>query len=88
MTSDEEQSYIQGKRAAWLFLLRMALVELHLQRDSGNADVLLAEALLELEETRGALRRACAEHGDNDWPDDLHLVDVIEKHLVRHLEAS
>jgi hypothetical protein len=24
-------------------------------------------------------------HGDNDWPDDLHLADVIDKHLARHL---
>ena len=31
------------------------------------------------------LRRVCEVHGDNDWPDDLHLGDVIEKHLARHL---
>ena len=31
------------------------------------------------------LRRLCAEHGDNDWPDELHLADVIEKHLANHL---
>jgi predicted secreted protein len=32
-----------------------------------------------------ALRELCAEHGDNDWPDNLHLADVIEKHLAKHL---
>lgn len=32
-----------------------------------------------------ALRRACDDYGDNDWADDLSLVDVLEKHLLRHL---
>lgn len=34
-----------------------------------------------------ALRLACGEIGDNDWADDLHPADVIEKHLVRPAEA-
>jgi hypothetical protein len=34
-----------------------------------------------------ALRLACAEVGDNDWPDDLHPADVIEKHLLRPVLA-
>ena len=34
------------------------------------------------------LRTVCAEHGDNDWPDNLHLYDVIEKHLFLNLEES
>jgi len=42
----------------------------------------------QLEETRAALRRVCEEHGDNDWRDDLHLADVVEKHLGRHLDAA
>lgn len=31
------------------------------------------------------LRELCAEFGDNSWPDTLHLADVIEKHLGKHL---
>lgn len=31
------------------------------------------------------LRDVCADFGDNDWADELHLADVIEKHLARHL---
>jgi hypothetical protein len=27
------------------------------------------------------LRRLCSEHGDNFWSDDLHLSDIIDKHL-------
>lgn len=34
------------------------------------------------------LRQVCEAHGDNDWPDDLDLSDVIEKHLWRHLEQG
>ncbi len=34
------------------------------------------------------LRGLCQEFGDNDWPDNLHLGDVIEKHLGKHLWAS
>jgi hypothetical protein len=32
------------------------------------------------------LRIICADYGDNDWPDNLHLGDAIEKHLARYLE--
>ena len=31
------------------------------------------------------LREICAEFGNNDWSDDLHLGDVIEKHLAKYL---
>ncbi len=45
-----------------------------------------------LEKERGAavkmLRQLCADFGDNDWPDDLHLADVIDKHLGDHLYQS
>lgn len=34
------------------------------------------------------LRQVCAAHGDNDWSDNLHLADVLEKHLWRHLEQA
>lgn len=27
----------------------------------------------------------CIEIGDTDWPEDLHLGDVLEKHLIRHI---
>ena len=36
-------------------------------------------------ETVQKLRAICAEFGDNNWPDDLHLADVLEKHLLRNL---
>lgn len=45
-----------------------------------------ARWLSEREQAVAMLRQVCEVHGDNDWPDDLHLADVIEKHLDRHLE--
>jgi hypothetical protein len=36
-----------------------------------------------LSNIRQTLRLECAEYDDNDWPDNLHLSDVIEKHLAR-----
>jgi hypothetical protein len=43
---------------------------------------------LEREKTISALRELCAAFGDNDWPNDLHLADVIEKHLGKHLHVA
>ena len=31
------------------------------------------------------LRWECGKDGDNDWPDELHLADVIERHLLNYL---
>lgn len=31
------------------------------------------------------LRELCQEFGDNDWAENAHLADVIEKHLAKHL---
>lgn len=39
----------------------------------------------ERQETIKSLRGLCKDFGDNDWPDDLHLADVIEKHLGKYL---
>jgi len=31
------------------------------------------------------LRELCEEFGDNEWKDDLHLKDILEKHLAKRL---
>lgn len=80
MTDDEERAYIEGGRAAWRSMLSRCLSELGYGDETRQA-----AAVAQLEEARAALRRVCEDHGDNDWPDELHLADVIEKHLARHL---
>lgn len=39
-------------------------------------------------ELLAGLRELCREYGDNDWPDNLHPLDVIEKHLTRPLYSQ
>jgi hypothetical protein len=42
--------------------------------------------VLEREQTVAALRSVCADHGDNDWTEELHLADVVDNHLGRYLD--
>lgn len=42
---------------------------------------------IERREAITMLRSICHDYGDNDWPDDLHITDIIDKHLYRHLVA-
>jgi hypothetical protein len=51
-------------------------------------DQLRADLAAEREHVRGIramLRIECEAAGCNDWPDDLHLADVVEKYLARKL---
>lgn len=66
---------------AWAGILRQACAELGADDPAARQAAWLAERA----ETVTALRELCREYGDNDWPDTLHLVDVIDKHLARHL---
>ncbi len=79
MTEKEEQAYIEGGRVAWRTMLREALVNPGHSRPEWTEE----SWLLEREEAISGLRRVCGEFGDNDWPDDLSLTDIIEKHLER-----
>ena len=75
-----EADYIRGYRAAWTAVLNEAIGRL------GPHTPSVARLTAQLEQARAMLRIVCAEFGDNDWSDDLHLADVIEKHLYRHLK--
>lgn len=77
-----ELDYINGQRSAWQRLLREALREL---RGESSKELDAARLVTEREEAIAILRSACENFGDNDWNPDLHLADIIEKHLVRHL---
>lgn len=81
MTEAEEKAYVRGQRAVWCDLLRQAVRALGADGDAERWRI-------EREETVAMLRQVCEHHGDNDWPDDLHLADVIDKHLWRHLGSD
>jgi hypothetical protein len=74
-----DQYYVQGQRRAFLSVLQTCMREL------GQEDREKAVLVSEREEAISMLRMVCEEFGDNDWPDNLHLVDIIEKHLYRNL---
>lgn len=78
-----EDDYERGSRAAWAAMLGECL------RQLGYDDPEFQKAawIKEREEAVAALRDACEHHGDNDWPAELHLADVVEKHLIRHLDG-
>lgn len=83
MDEKQEQVYIRGSRAAWLSMLQTCLRELGIDDPEAGK----VRWVLEREATVAALRGVCENHGNNDWSDNLHLADVIEKHLERHLET-
>jgi len=85
MTEDEHDgAYTEGQRVAYRTVLGDVLHKLGYNLT--NPGFRLAALVREREETISALRSVCQAFGDNDWPDDLHLGDVIDKHLRRHLE--
>jgi hypothetical protein len=76
-----ETAYVAGSRRAWLSMLQECMRQLG--RDTPEFQQ--ARLVAEREEAILALRLICEEHGDNDWLDDLHLADIIAKHLAPHL---
>lgn len=78
--------YAEGRRRTLINLLSHTISELTgYTRPEDNVLVHLARAIEEREEAVAVLREVCKKHGDNDWTENLHLADVIERHLVRHL---
>ncbi len=78
-----ESGYQQGSRAAWLQLLQMCLRDLGYDGTEAEHTAWISER----EQAVTALRSVCAEGGSNDWPDDLHLADVISKYLPEYNEG-
>lgn len=81
-----DQRYRQGERQALIEILYATLR--NLGYDATDKDALIGSMVNEREMTVKMLRRLCEEVGDNDWPDNLWIPDVIEKHLWNYLEDS
>lgn len=87
MTPKEEAAFAQGERAALLRILGAVSLALA-QGGVANAKTRAAALLLEREAAIVALRSVCGKHGSNTWPDNLHLADIITKHLERQLDEE
>lgn len=81
MTEDEEPHWIEGNKAAYRAIFSECSRHLPDIKDE-------ARRLSERAETIALLRQVCGEHGDNEWDDNLHLADIIAKHLWNHLESE
>lgn len=81
-TERDERQWIAGNKAAFARVAMMCAGELD------GADRQYMALLAERNATVVKLRAACDEAGDNNWPDNLYLPDIIEKHLMRHIETE
>ena len=79
----EESAYILGSERAWMHMLQLCLQHL----DNNDPMVKKSRLILERTEAIHRLRSLCEDFGDNDWEPNLHLADIIEKHLGKHLYA-
>lgn len=84
MTQDEHDvAYTEGYRLALRQHLMLGLAHLGYE----GAEKKALQWVVEREQAIGQLRALCKEFGDNDWDEQLHLADVIEKHLGKHLHG-
>lgn len=79
-----ERDWDAGHKAAWRTMLVLAASELGYDDPLAKAAALIGERA----DAIVALREVCSEFGRNDWPDNLHLADIIDKNLHRHLDRA
>lgn len=72
-----EKNYETGWRAAWDHVLRAYRSNNELSLTEEKVIALT----LERNQAIGKLREICEVFGDNDWPEDLHLYDILDKHI-------
>lgn len=80
-----ERGYIEGRYFSDTNRLRDVLLSLRGFAPDDDPLVRLGWETVHRRETVAQLRAICRVHGDNDWPDDAHLGDVVEKHLGVHI---
>lgn len=78
-----EESYMRGRKEMAMSVVRGLMPDLELDGDAATC----ASLSIQIVDAKSMLRNICDDHGDNDWQDDLHLVDILGKHLHDHLEA-
>lgn len=84
MTQDEHDvAYTEGYRLALRQHIMLGLAHLGYE----GAEKKALQWVVEREQAIGQLRALCKEFGDNDWDEQLHLGDIIEKHLGKHLHG-
>jgi hypothetical protein len=75
----KDDAFEAGRQAVFRSMLGFITGELH------GDERKVAGAIAHLIDVKTALRGLCEEFGCNEWPDDLNLSDVVEKHLGRKI---
>ena len=78
----EDRAFRAGYVTAWTRILNEAYQRIP------TADRDKVALVTERAGAIAALRSLCKHFGDNDWPDELELSDIIEKHLARYLYSK
>ena len=82
-----ENLFLRGSRSAYRNMMTYCLQNLGVS-NSTEIEIKIVKLISEREDAISTLRSVCEECGDNYWPDELHLSDIIEKHLARYLYAK
>lgn len=81
-----EKEYERGLRTAYRFMMLHCMRNLDIDADITSLEKKVAQLTAEREEAISVLRSLCEDCGDNDWEETLHLADIIDKHLGKHLD--
>lgn len=75
-----EERYAQGQHMMALSIIQTCTMYLH-----NSSELTIVQLRMERARAIETLRYVCEAFGDNDWEDNLHLSDIIEKHLGDNL---
>lgn len=81
--SEEPKIKMDRELEFWLEEMTLQLRSMAAARGLASKDAVRLQA--ERDDAIKTLRQICEHHGDNDWPDSLHLSDIIDKHLGDYL---
>lgn len=84
MNDHEEIIYLEGKNNALKDTILHCQNELRNNGVELKTDEKFSQERVDVIKT---LRSFCREFGDNNWDDNLHLSDVIDKHLAINLDS-
>ena len=79
-----EVDYIQGNKAAYSNILKFCIKQLD-DNDYIEYEKAYINLLTERTEAILALRAVCSIISDNNWQDNLHLADIINKHILNYI---
>lgn len=80
----KDNAWSRGNDSAYSRILLMCCREL----GCDNPAVEHTKWIAERQEILSCLREVCGDFGDNDWPDNLYIPDIINKHLANYLHDN